>query len=335
MPAAGYPRRIAIFGLGAIGSHLAVKCALAGHRVTAIARGETYKAVADRGITLLAGKTELHAEPVTVRTPTEAEEQDLVVVSIKSTSLTDTLGHELAPMIGASTAVLFIANGIPWWYPHMAVSARSINLPLFRIGERILRDLTPERVLGGVIYSANSVLTPGRVSNNSPDRNRLFFASVGSSADAERTTEELFTTIDFEVVRSANILEQVWRKLLISMCVPPICIAAGATATDIRETPALRALFGNLLREAQEIARAQGHLLGLDIEADALLAGMPDHTPSMIVDYLAGRPIESEATFAAPVALARATCVPTPALDTLFAVVSHRLSVQTRTGSAT
>ena len=47
--------RICIFGAGAVGSHLAVRLARAGHEVGCVMRGPHLDAVRARGLTLRAG----------------------------------------------------------------------------------------------------------------------------------------------------------------------------------------------------------------------------------------------------------------------------------------
>ena len=53
--------RICIFGAGAVGSHLVVRLALAGHEVSCVMRGPHLEAVKERGLTLRVGDASFNA----------------------------------------------------------------------------------------------------------------------------------------------------------------------------------------------------------------------------------------------------------------------------------
>ena len=54
------PMRICIFGAGAVGSHFAVRLALAGHEVSCVMRGPHLAAVKANGLTLRVGRRRIH-----------------------------------------------------------------------------------------------------------------------------------------------------------------------------------------------------------------------------------------------------------------------------------
>lgn len=49
--------------------------------------------------------------------------------------------------------MVFVQNGIPWWYAK--------DLPRLDPGGKLARAIAPERVIGGVAYSANELVEPG------------------------------------------------------------------------------------------------------------------------------------------------------------------------------
>ena len=59
--------RICVFGAGAVGSHFAVRLALAGHDVSCVMRGPHLDAVRANGLTLRVGEAEFKAEREGVR----------------------------------------------------------------------------------------------------------------------------------------------------------------------------------------------------------------------------------------------------------------------------
>lgn len=81
--------------------------------------------------------------------------------------------------------------------------------------------------------------------------------------------------------------------------------------------------FGQILAEGLAIAAARGHDLTAETDADRILAGIPDHKPSILQDFEQGRPMEIGEIVLAPVAFARTAAVATPTLDAVAAIVTR------------
>ena len=123
--------RIAVFGAGAIGGHLAAKLAAAGRvELSLVARGEHLAALRERGLRLIEGDTD---NTYPVKASDDAAElgvQDYVVLTMKAHSVPPAL-PAIAPLIGPETAVVTMQNGVPWWYfyrsggPHEGSANRS------------------------------------------------------------------------------------------------------------------------------------------------------------------------------------------------------------------
>src|SRR5690606_3382457 len=113
--------RIGIVGLGAVGGFLAARLAAGGHQVSALARGATLEHVRLDGLALLEGPQDRPREMrLRVQASDDAAdlgEQDLVVLSVKTTGLAE-VAPRIGPMPGPDTAVLSAMNGVPWWFFH-------------------------------------------------------------------------------------------------------------------------------------------------------------------------------------------------------------------------
>ena len=81
------PMRICIFGAGAVGSHFAVRLALAGHDVSCVMRGPHLEAVKANGLTLRVGDAEFTAQVRASDDPAALGPQDLVISTLKATAL--------------------------------------------------------------------------------------------------------------------------------------------------------------------------------------------------------------------------------------------------------
>jgi 2-dehydropantoate 2-reductase len=166
--------RICIFGAGAVGSHLAVRLALAGHDVSCMMRGPHLEAVKAKGLTLRVGDTEFSAKVKASDDPVALGPQDLVISTLKANAL-GSLVTGLPPLLRENTGIVFAQNGIPWWYDIGLPSDHPPppDLTFLDPGGRLRAVVSRDRIIGGVIFSANEVVEPGVVVNLSPDRNML------------------------------------------------------------------------------------------------------------------------------------------------------------------
>src|ERR1700676_4127701 len=160
--------RICVFGAGAVGSHLAVRLALSGHDVSCVMRGPHLEAVKAKGLTLRVGDAEFSAAVTASDDPAALGPQDVVISTLKATGLSS-LATGLPPLLRDDPAIVFPKTGIPWWYAWgLPPSPRRGFLgPRGRLRAVVAK----ERVVGGVIFSANEIGEPGIVVNNSTDRN--------------------------------------------------------------------------------------------------------------------------------------------------------------------
>jgi 2-dehydropantoate 2-reductase len=312
--------RICVFGAGAVGGHLAVRLAQTGNDVSVVARGEHLAAIRERGLTLKSGDRETTAS---LRAESEAAmlgRQDVVLVTLKTTSLGG-VASAMAPLIGPATTVVFAQNGIPWWYNHCAAHTGTDAPDLSWMDPGSELTTLVAHTIGGVIYSANEVIEPGMVRNNSPDSNRLI---VGEPSDrqSERVCD-LRRTLEFAGFGSPEtdaIRSWVWKKLVLNLSSSLLAAATGIPTAALRQIPALEAIFQRLHAEAATIAAA--YCPGLSVTGP--LQPRAGHTPSMLQDYERRRPMEIDALVVAPLAFARSAGITTPSLDVVAALVADR-----------
>src|SRR5258707_15802119 len=98
--------RICVFGAGAVGSHFAVRLALAGHDVSCVMRGRHLQAVKAKGLTLCVGDAEFTAKVKASDDPAALGAQDIVISTLKATGLAS-LADGLTPLLRADTPVVF------------------------------------------------------------------------------------------------------------------------------------------------------------------------------------------------------------------------------------
>jgi 2-dehydropantoate 2-reductase len=310
--------RICIFGSGAVGSHFAVRLALAGHEVSCVMRGAHLEAVKARGLTLRVGEAEFTAKVKASDDPAVLGAQDLVISTLKANAVSSLVGG-LPPLLGDDTAVVFAQNGIPWWYD-IGIAPDHPPVPelgFLDAGGRLRATVSRERIIGGVIFSSNEVVAPGIVANLSPDRNLLLIGECDDRTGPR--IERLRAVLNEASIGSppaARIREAIWSKLLTNMSMSVLCVITGQTARAVRDDEALREVVPRLLDEANSIA----HSCFPEVKRVTRTGPAPNHKPSILQDYELGRPMEIDALVRAPAAFARAANLSTPTLDLLAAL---------------
>jgi 2-dehydropantoate 2-reductase len=309
--------RICIFGSGAVGSHFAVRLALAGHEVSCVMRGQHLAAVKTNGLTLRVGDAEFSAKVRASDDPAALGPQDVVISTLKATGLSS-LATGLRPLLRNDTAVVFAQNGIPWWYDIGLSPDHSLpDLAFLDPGGALRAAVSPQRIIGGVIFSSNEIVAPGVVANLSPDRNMLL---VGECDDRQSPRiERLRAALDAASIQSPptlRIRETIWTKLLTNMSMSVLCVLTGQTARGVRDDPALREVIPRLLDEANSI----GQSAFPEVKRTTRSGPAPNHKPSILQDYEQGRPMEIDVLVKAPAAFARAAGLATPMLDLLAAL---------------
>ena len=314
--------RICIFGAGAVGSHIAVRLARAGHDVSCVMRGPHLEAVRANGLKMRVGEASVCAKIRASGDPAQLGPQDVVISTLKATGLQG-LVSGITPLLGDDTAIVFAQNGIPWWY-NIGLPPRHPappDLAFLDPGGRLRKVIAKERIVGGVVFSSNEVIEPGVVDNVSPDRNRLL---VGECDDrnSERIVQlrSALTDAKLESPPVTDIREAIWTKLLTNMSLSVLCLLSGLTARGVRTDPAFTDIIPRLLNEANEVAQ---HYIP-EVKRVTRSGPAPNHKPSLLQDYELGRAMEIDVLVKAPGAFAHAAGLSTPSLDLIAALAIQK-----------
>ena len=310
--------RICVFGAGAVGSHFAVRLALAGHDVSCVMRGAHLDAVKADALTLRVGNGEFKAKVRASSDPAALGCQDAVICTLKATGLS-TLAEALQPLLGEDTAVVFAQNGVPWWYD-IGLAQKHPPVPDLAFldpGGRLRAAIPKQFIVGGVVFSSNEIIAPGVVANLSPERNRLLIGEC-DDRQSERVAK-LRAALNEAAIDSpevTQIRETIWTKLLTNMSMSVLCLLTGQTARAVRDDPALAEIVPRLLDEANSVAQS----CFSEVKRVTRTGPAPDHKPSILQDYELGRAMEIDVLVRAPAAFARAAGLSTPMLDFIAAL---------------
>jgi 2-dehydropantoate 2-reductase len=315
-----------VVGAGAIGGLLAVKLAHAGEDVTVIARGPHLAAIRSGGLKLIeedgqGASKEIVAKVAATDKIAEAGSQDLVVLGMKAHQVAAVV-PDLPALYGPGTMVLTAQNGIPWWYffkhggPYEGRTLESVDP-----GGTIAAGIPLERVIASVVYPAAEIVAPGTIKHIEGVRFSLAEIDNSSSERLKRVSESL-RKAGFRAPIVSDVRAEIWTKLWGNLSFNPISALTHATLEDLCRFPLTRALVTDMMREAQTIGEALGIQFRVPIEKR--IAGgeaVGAHKTSMLQDVEAGRAVEADALIGSVIELGRITGLPTPHLDTAYALV--------------
>ncbi len=312
--------KFAVVGAGAIGAYVGASLARGGQDVTLVARGAHLAAMRSAGVTVHSPRGDFHAHPDATDDIRSIGPVDVVVLAVKA--------HQIAPIVddlrslfGASTAVIAMQNGVPWWYfqglrgPLAGQVVRSVDPD-----GSIAAAIEPERVVGCVIYCSTELVAPGVIHHSEGTRYTLGDPAGGVS---ERTTRiaEAFVAGGLKAPVEDDIRPEIWLKLLGNASFNPISALTRATLVEMCDDPGVERAAATMMHEASAVAAALGVTIPLSIEKridGARRVGA--HKTSMLQDLEARKPLELDAVTGAIVEMGKLAGVPTPATEQVYAL---------------
>ena len=301
-------RSIAVLGAGAVGGFFGAMLARAGHPVTLIARQAHAQAIERDGLRLQMGGR-IEAIRVPARTDIAAVRgADLVLFCVKSTN-TELAAREMAPHLADDALVLSLQNGVE----NAATIARHVR----------------QAVVPAVVYVATAMPEPGLVAHHG--RGDLVIGPIDARAaqDAALTQRlqalvDLFASAQVPVRISADVMAELWSKLMVNCAYNAISGIAQAAYGKLAALGEVRELQETVVREVVALARAEGVNLPLEpaLEAMRKIAGaMPAQLSSTAQDMARGKPSEIDHLNGFVARRGAALGIATPANQALYALV--------------
>jgi 2-dehydropantoate 2-reductase len=315
--------KICVYGAGAVGGHIAGRVSAVQTELSVIARGQQLAAIRQHGLRVETRDGELFSHPLATDQPCDLEPQDIVIVAVKAPAL-PTIAEPISCLLHHDSLVLFVMNGIPWWYFHSHGGAldgtqlRRLD-PEGALGDRI----GPERAVGAVAYTACSVVAPGVIRAENP-RNRLIIGRPDGQSDARlNILASLLNPSGLEVSVTPKIRDAIWAKLVMNLIGGSLSVLSASPMKDVLDKPAIAGTAKAMADEGAAIAHALGCDPGDPDEGLRKLA-TSSHLQSIAQDLLAGRTMEIDGLFRVPLDLAELLQVPTPNLDLVIELATQR-----------
>lgn len=312
--------KIAIVGVGAIGSYLACKLSQSGAELSVVVRKTRGAAIREQGISMTTEKGEtLRAHPHVIDGAASASHHDCILVCVKAYAVPDVVSS-VAPLIGPGTRVAFIQNGIPWWYKIGNAGARNLLDPDGQLAAMIGLD----RVIGGVAYVNVRNLGPGKAHHVSDDTFALGQPDGRITAPLEHIASVLRAGA-IDVRLTERIQQEIWLKLWGSLAFNPISALTRATMDRIIGNETTRPVVIAMMSEARAIAEKAGVTFDLSVEQRLEAAARAGaFKTSMLQDLEAGRQMEIDAILGAVAAAARQLKIDTPTIDTVLGLLTQK-----------
>ncbi len=306
--------KVCVAGLGAVGGLVAARLALAGHEVSALARGATLAAVRERGLVLTSSQGERRIAHIAVAdTASNLATPELLIVTFKGQALAAD-AQSLAPLIGPNTLVLPMMNGVPWWFLQPADRE-----PLASVDPQghIAATIPFAQTLGAVVHLTCIGTAPGEVKHGFGERLIVGEPGGGDSERVEQIAAAL-ASAGFQAERSSDIKRDIWFKLWGNMTMNPVSALTGAACDAILDDDLVSAFMARGMAEAAAIGARIGCPIEQSPEARmAVTRQLGAFKTSMLVDAEQGRVLELDALVGAVREIGKRAGVATPNIDAL------------------
>lgn len=299
-------RRYAVIGTGAIGGYYGAKLAAAGHEVHFVARADLDVLRRD-GLRVDSPGGDLVLPDVSVlAAPGEVPPVDVVLLTTKTSA--DEPGTALvAPLAAAGATVVLMQNGLG-------------------IEDRLAADLPGTTVLGAMCFMCSNRIAPGHIRHLDYGAVTVGEHAPGEPAGAGLTGAVTAFADDLAAAGVTarpipDLMAGRWRKLVWNIAFNGLSVVLDAGTDELMADPAARALVVELMHEVTDAAAACGHPIE-DAFIDEMVATTDAMTPyktSMKLDAEAGRPLEIDAIYQAPVDAARAAGAAMPRTEAILA----------------
>ena len=301
--------KIAIFGVGAMGSVYAGLMAEAGHEVWAVdVWREHVDAINANGLRVEGASGDRVVQGIhATSNVADAGGCDLYVLATKASGVGPAAGN-IAPLMGPESIVITIQNGLG-------------------AGERIAEFMDTDRVLLGVADGFGAAMKgPGHVYHAAMNLIRVGEMNGGMSERLQRITA-VWQDAGFNARAFEDIDQLIWGKYICNVTFSGPCTVFDRTLGELMADPASWAIAQGCALEVYALGQAKGINFTFDDPLEYVTAfgrKMPDARPSMLLDHHARRPSEIDAINGMAVELGRQLQIPTPYNEVLSALIRQR-----------
>ena len=301
--------KIAIFGVGAMGSVYAGLLAEAGHEIWAVdIWREHVDAINRDGLRVEGASGDRVVQGINATSnAADVGECELYVLATKASGVAPA-AEMIAPLMGSNSMVITIQNGLG-------------------AGERIARHMDTDRVLLGVADGFGaSMKGPGHVHHNAMNLIRVGEMNGGMTERLQLITR-LWQQAGFNAQAFEDIDQLIWGKYICNVTFSGPCTVFDYTLGELMADPAAWAIARGCALEVYALGQAKNIAFTFEDPLEYVEAfgnRMPDARPSMLLDHHAKRASEIDAINGMAVELGRELGIPTPYNEVLSAIIRQR-----------
>ena len=318
--------KICIVGAGATGGYLGVKLINAGFDVSLVARGAHLTAMKKKGLTLIENDKEITCSPKCSDSMKELGKMDFIFITLKAYSING-LVEEISTMFDENTSVISSYNGIPWWY-FFGAEGQFKNYRIKCIDPNNIQwnVITPERIIGCVVYPATEIIEPGVIKHIEGNR---FSLGEPNGAQTERISRisKAMVRADLRAPVRKNIRQEIWMKLIGNLAFNPLSVITGETLDVLLLNEENKKTAYEAMKEASSIMDKLN--VPMSISIDQRIEGaakVGSHKTSMLQDYERGKELELDALVVAVKEIADLLDIKTPTIDRILHTVTEKIS---------
>lgn len=297
--------KILVIGAGAIGGLYSGKLWQAGVEIAVICRSD-YEIVKENGFEIKSPWGDFNFKPQKVlkNISEYKDEADFILVATKvlpEISIPDLI----APVLTSKTSIILLQNGI-------------------HIENSIMKAFPNHHLISALAFVCVGKTALGKIHHQ--DYGRLVIGDFANQ-NIDKTSElaALWNQAGVSCEVSKNIRIDRWKKLVWNAPFNPISVLAGGIDTKkILQNKATEKLAINIMKEICILAEADGCALPQDIIKNNIedTKKMTAYKTSMLLDFEAKRPMETEAILGNAVRFAESKNVAAPYLSSLYGLLS-------------
>jgi len=294
----------AVIGTGAVGGLYGAKLQQSGAEVHFLLHRD-YEAVKHNGLRLESVWGDLHLTEVNAYDRPEAMPRcDVAIVALKTTQ-NYLLPYLLPPVLKPPGIVLLLQNGID-------------------IEPQIQAFLPEVEIIGGLCFVCSNKVGPGHIHHL--DYGQITLGAYGPHYQAQGITPtiaalaKIFQNAGVPIQQVEDLMLARWQKLVWNIPFNGLSVVLNATTAELMAAAVTRDLARRLMEEVAQGAAAYDREISPAFIAQMLAntAKMEPYLTSMKLDYDHHRPLELEAMFQNPLALAQAQGLDWPCIRSLY-----------------
>ena len=318
--------KICIVGAGAIGGYLGVKLIKAGFDVSLVARGAHLEAMSKNGLTLIEDEKEISCFPKCTDSMEKLSKMDFIFITLKAYSIPGIV-KEIVKMFKKNTSVITAYNGMPWWY-FFNYGGRLNNYQIQCLDKDSVQWnlITPERIIGCVVYPATEIIEPGIIKHMEGNRFSLGEPD-GTKSDRVLAMSKTLVSAGLKAPIRNNIRQDIWTKLIGNLAFNPLSVITGETLDVLVSKAENKKIAYSAMKEASLIMDKLEIPLNISIEQRIEGAGkVGKHKTSMLQDFEQGKQLEIDALIVAVKEIGTLLDIKIPTIDKILIDLQKKIS---------